>query len=153
MKLTSLLREPLAFDRRSMQRAALYSLFLLFAAHAFCFFNLTYSGSSVMLNVSSGRSAQIASGHYLQPIYFRLRGSISAPLFVGMLSALYLTLMNLLLVLLLKLRSAVSLFALCGATTVNASVLSICAHLLISRNSLHHRSLDNVSQLNVVKLL
>jgi len=130
MKPSSLLREDLSIHTGALKRAALYSLLFLFAAHAFCFFNLTYSSGSVMLSAASGRSAQIAAGHYLLPIYWRIRGSISSPLFVGMLSALYLTATNLVLVVLLRIRHALPVFALCGATTVNAAVLSICASSL-----------------------
>lgn len=114
-------------DAASLKQTALFSLVLLFAAHAFCFFNLTYSSGSVMLNISSGRSAQIAAGQYLLPIYARIRGSVSSPLFVGLLSALYLTCLNLLLVWLLGIEKPLARFMLCGATTVNAAVLSICA--------------------------
>lgn len=127
MNLSRFLLTPYVPEKRTLSRAALYSLLLLFAAHAFCFFNLTYSSGSVMLSVSSGRGAQIAAGAYLQPFYWRIRGSISSPLFVGMLSSLYLTLVNLVLVWLLQLAHPVSLFALCGAITANAAVLSICA--------------------------
>lgn len=127
MKPSSLFEKSFFPDTDTLKRTALYSLLLLFAAHAFCFFNLTYSSGSVMLNVSSGRSAQIEAGHYLLPLYWRIRGSISSPFFVGMLSMLYLTLTNLVLVALLGIRQPLHLFALCGVTTVNAAVLSICA--------------------------
>ena len=127
MKSSSLFRGDCLLDTDALKRTALYSLLLLFAAHAFCFFNLTYSSGSVMLHAASGRSAQIEAGHYLLPLYWRIRGSISAPLWVGMLSALYLTAVNLVLVILLSMQRPLSIFALCGATTVNAAVLSICA--------------------------
>ena len=127
MKSTILIRRRPALHAAAMKQTVLFSLFFLFAAHAFCFFNLTYSSGSVMLNVSDGRSAQIAGGQFLLPIYWRIRGSLSAPLFIGMLSALYLTLTNLVLVCLLQLTQPAFVFALCGATTVNAAVLSICA--------------------------
>ena len=127
MKLTSLLRRHMPLDQSAMTCAALCSAVLLFAAHAFCFFNLTYSSGSVMLHVASGRSAQIAAGAYLQPIYWRIRGGISSPLFVGMLSMLYLTANNLITVFLLRISQKPALFALCAAASVNAAVLSICA--------------------------
>ena len=120
-------RKRAALDASAFKQTALFSLAFLFAAHAFCFFNLTYSSGSVMLNVSSGRSAQIAAGQYLLPIYWRIRGSISSPLFVGMLSMLYLTCANMLLVWLLHITKPLARLILCGATTVNAAVLSICA--------------------------
>lgn len=117
-------------DSDRLRRTALFSLLLIFAAHAFCFFNLTYGSGSVMLSVSSGRSAQIAGGQFLQPLYFRLRGVISAPLWVGLLSALYLTLANYIIARLLDLRRPLALFALCGAMTANAAVTSVCAGAL-----------------------
>ena len=67
MKLT----KKLSLDKNAVKYAAAFSLLFMFAAHAFCFFNLTYSSGSVMLSVSSGRSAQIAGGSVLQPLYFR----------------------------------------------------------------------------------
>ncbi|MGN0775099.1 MAG: glucosyltransferase domain-containing protein, partial [Candidatus Ventricola sp.] len=126
MKLT----QRLSLDKVALRNAAVFSLLFMFAAHAFCFFNLTYSSGSVMLSVSSGRSAQIAGGTFLQPLYFRLRGSISSPLLVGMLSTLYLTLTNLVLVWLLDIHRPLPLFALCGAMTANAAVTSLCAGAL-----------------------
>ena len=124
------LRNSLFGDKAVLRNAALFSLLFMFAAHAFCFFNLTYSSGSVMLSVSGGRSAQIAGGQFLQPLYFRIRGSVSSPLLVGMLSALYLTLANAVIAWLLELRRPLSLFALCGAMTANAAVTSICAGAL-----------------------
>ncbi|MGN0997693.1 MAG: glucosyltransferase domain-containing protein [Candidatus Ventricola sp.] len=103
------------------------ALLLLFAAHAFCFFNPTYSGPSVMLNAAKGASAQASGGQYLLPLYWRVRGAISAPLIVGMLSALYLAASVILTADLLGLRSRVLCFALCGAMTVNAGVTSLFA--------------------------
>ena len=117
-------------DKAALRNAAALSLLLMFAAHAFCFFNLTFSSGSVMLSVSSGRSAQIAGGQFLQPLYFRLRGSISSPLFVGLLCTLYLTLTNAVIARLLDLRRPLAVFALCGAMTANAAVISVCAGAL-----------------------
>ncbi len=126
MKLT----KKLFLDKSAVKYAAAFSLLFMFAAHAFCFFNLTYSSGSVMLSVSSGRGAQIAGGTVLQPLYFLLRGSISSPLLVGMLSTLYLMLTNMVLVRLLNLRRPLPILALCGAMTANAAVTSICAGAL-----------------------
>lgn len=127
MKLTSLLRRHTPLDKAALTHAALYSVLLLFAAHAFCFFNLTYTSGSVMLHVERGRSAQIVAGAYLQPVYWRIRGGISSPLFVGMLSMLYLTACSLITMYLLRITQKPALFALCAAASVNAAVLSICA--------------------------
>ncbi|HIS94765.1 MAG TPA: hypothetical protein IAC19_03230 [Candidatus Ventricola gallistercoris] len=114
-------------NRDALVRAAVYALLFLFAAHAFCFFNLTYSTQSVMINASKGTSAQIGGGQYLLTFYWRLRGAIAAPLWVGLLSAVYLTLSVGVAAWLLRLERPLSLFALCGAMTVNAAVIALFA--------------------------
>jgi len=106
---------------------ALLSLSLFFAAHAFCFFNLTYSGASVALDVSKIRSSLIEDGRFLAPYYFRLRGTLSAPLWVGMLSALYMALTSIIAAWLLGLKKTGHLLILCGSLTVNAALTSIFA--------------------------
>ena len=118
---------PISAHKDMFRRTALLSLSLFFAAHAFCFFNLTYSGASVMLDVSRIRSSLISSGQFLAPYYFRLRGTLSTPLWVGMLSALYLTLTAFLTVWLLGLKKPLHLFALCGTLIVNAAATSVFA--------------------------
>lgn len=99
----------------------------IFAAHAFCFFNLTYSSDSVMLNAAKGREAQLAGGQYLLGLYWQLRGGISSPLWVGLLSTLYLTATAFLSAHLLSLRSLPAVFVLCGILAANSAVVSVCA--------------------------
>lgn len=114
-------------DTKQLKRTALYTLVLFFCAHAFCFFNLTYSGASVMLDVSRTRAAQIAAGQFLAPYYFRLRGTLSAPLWVGMLCAVYLTLTTAVSARLLRLKKPAHLFVLCGTMTANAALTALFA--------------------------
>lgn len=111
----------------TMKRAAAMALALLFAAHAFCFFNLTFSGASVMVNAAKGADAQIVSGRYLQTLYWRVRGPLAAPLLVGLLCALYLTLAVLITAALLHLTRPASLFLLCGTMIVHPAVTSLFA--------------------------
>ena len=118
---------PISANKDMFRRTALLSLSLFFAAHAFCFFNLTYSGASVMLDVSRIRGSLIESGQFLAPYYFRLRGALSAPLWVGMLSALYLTLTASLAAWLLGFKKPLHLFVLCGALITNAATTAVFA--------------------------
>ena len=111
----------------TFKRTALLSLALFLAAHAFCFLNLTYSGASVALNVSNIWAELIEGGQFLAPYYFRLRGALSAPLWVGMLSALYLALTAAVSAWLIGIKKPVHLFILCGALGVNAAITSLFA--------------------------
>lgn len=124
---SSVLSSKLSSNRDFLIRASALALLFIFAAHAFCFFNLTYSGESVMLNAAKGSGAQTSGGRYLQPFYWRVRGEISASLWVGLLSALYLTLSVLLIALMLDIKRISALFALSGALIVNPAVTSLCA--------------------------
>ncbi len=114
-------------DAKQLKRAALYSLVFFFCAHAFCFFNLTYSGASVMLDVSKARAAQIEAGQFLAPYYFRLRGMLSAPLWVGILCAACLALTAAVSAQLLRIKKPAHLFVLCGAMTVSAALTALFA--------------------------
>lgn len=124
------LSKRLSVDSSVVRYTVFFTVLFALAAHAFCLFNLTYTSGSVMLSVSDGRRAQIAGGQYLLPFYWLIRGSISAPLWVGLLSALYLTAANVAIAGLLGLRSPLSLFALCGTMTANAAVTTVFAGAL-----------------------
>jgi len=117
----------LPFSKDMIRRTALMSFIFFFAAHGFCVFNLSYSGSSVMLDVSRMRTALIGSGQFLAPYYFALRGTLSAPLWVGMLGAAYLALTCAATAWLLRLERPLHLFVLCGAMTANAAITSLFA--------------------------
>ena len=112
---------------KALRKTAVLALILALAAHGFCFFNLTYSGESVMLNAAKGSASQIASGAFLMPLYWRVRGAISAPLWVGLLSSCYLSLTVVLLCGLLGLASPYLIAMLAGSVVLSPSVLSIFA--------------------------
>lgn len=112
------------------------SLLLLFAAHAFCFFNLTYSSPSVMFNAAKGNIAQTSGGVYLQPFYWRIRGAVASPLFIGLLCAAYVTFSALLTADLLHLTRPLPVFMLCGAMIANSAVTSILAAQLHTADAL-----------------
>ena len=114
-------------NAKALRTAALLTLALVLAAHGFCFMNLTYSGASVMLNAAKGSASQIASGSFLLLTYWRIRGAISAPLWVGLLSAGYLSLSAALVCGLLGLSSPVLVAMLSGAVALSPSVLAVFA--------------------------
>lgn len=114
-------------DQRALIQAVAFALLFIFAAHAFCFFNVTLSSGSVMVNVADNANVQTESGQYLQPFYWRIRGEVSVPLWVGLLSTLYLTACAVIVVWLLGLQNTLSIAAVCDTLTVGAAVTAICA--------------------------
>lgn len=114
-------------NAKALRRAALLTLVLVLTAHGFCFMNLTYSGASVMLNAAKGSSTQLSSGAFLLPLYWRVRGAIGAPMWVGLLSAVYLSLSAALISGLLGLSSPYLIAMLGGAMALSPSVLAVFA--------------------------
>lgn len=112
---------------KALRTAALLTLALVLVAHGFCLMNLTYSGSSVMLNAAKGNSEQIASGAFLMPAYWHIRGAIVSPFWVGLLSAAYLALTAALVCGLLGLSSPYLVVMLSGALALSPAVLTAFA--------------------------
>ena len=121
---------------KALRSAALLTLLLVLVAHGFCFTNLTYSGASVMLNAAKGSSTQISSGAFLLPIYWRIRGAIASPLWVGLLSAAYLSLASALICGLLHLASPYLIAMLSGAMALSPAVLAAFAGSIHTADSL-----------------
>ena len=123
-------------DKKAMRQTALMTFLLVLAAHAFCFLNLTFSGASVMFNAAKGADAQIASGVYLQPFYWRVRGAVSAPILVGLLSALFLSLTGAVLSALLGVKRLPLCMMLAGSLTLSPAVLVAFAGSLHTADAL-----------------
>ncbi|MBQ9010104.1 MAG: hypothetical protein IJ088_12365, partial [Clostridia bacterium] len=73
-------------DRTKLIRFLLVSLAFFLAAHAFCIFNLSLRGESVMLNAEKMNNSYLSAGQFLRPFYLRLRGGIASPLTIGLIS-------------------------------------------------------------------
>lgn len=121
---------PISLSKKALCRVICFSLLFTFCAHAFCYANLTFSRSSVMVDVSNASASLCAKGQFLFTLYWRLRGSLAAPLLIGLLSAAFLTASAVLMADLLALSHPASLFSLCGALVLHISVTAINASLL-----------------------
>lgn len=114
-------------NKYSVKLTLLFTLLLMFCGHAFCYTNLSFSGASVMVDAGKANASLIADGQFLTTLYWRIRGSLSAPFIVGLLSTVYLAVGALLIVDMLELSHPLSLFALCGSLALNVSVTAINA--------------------------
>ena len=123
-----------AFFARRETRAALLaaglSLLLLAVGHAFGYLNLIYSGSGVMVDAAQGRVAQIAAGRWAQPLYWAVRGGVSAPMLVGLLSGAYLAAAAAVTALALGMTRPLTLALLAGALCLNPAVTALNAAAL-----------------------
>lgn len=117
-------------EARAALWAAGFSLLFLALGHAFGYLNLIYSGSGVMVDASQGRVAQISAGRWAQPFYFAVRGGISAPMLVGLLSGTWLAAAAAIIALALGITHPLTLALLAGALCLNPAVTAINASKL-----------------------
>lgn len=77
--------------QRELLLPVLVSTFLFgLAAHAYGYFNLTYSHDSLLVYQWGDAGEMIGVGRFLVPVYMLFRGSFYPPLLVGLLSLLFL---------------------------------------------------------------
>ena len=72
----------ISIDEKRARSTIMFTLLFMFCAHAFCYANLSFSGASVMVDVSRGSASLTADGQFLATLYWRVRGALSAPLLV-----------------------------------------------------------------------
>ena len=89
-------------------------------AHAYRFFNLNFSHDSMLIYESSGITSQINLGRFAQPLYWELRGDLTAPFLLCLLALVWLASANYIVVSLLELRSFKHIALLCGILSTNA---------------------------------
>ena len=114
-------------ETRTALWAAGLSLLCLALGHAFGYLNLIYSGSGVMVDAAQGRMAQVAAGYWAQPLYFAVRGGISAPMLVGLLSGAYLAAAAAVIALSLNITRPLPLALLAGTLCLNPAVTAVNA--------------------------
>ena len=117
-------------ETRTVLWAAGLALLCLALGHAFGYMNLIYSGSGVMVDAAQGRVSQVTAGCWAQPFYFAVRGGISAPMLVGLLSGVYLAAAAAVIALSLGITRPLTLALLAGALCLNPAVTAINASQL-----------------------
>jgi len=116
------LLKHLRLDRRTVIRVFALTALFFFAAHIYRFTSAGFTHDSLLINQSDDRFSQISFGRFLQPLYWKLRGDIPAPMLVGLLSCAFLGGAICLVVHLLDLRSMLSVALTCAALTANATL-------------------------------
>jgi len=116
------LLKRLRLDRRTVVRVFALTALFFFAAHIYRFTSAGFTHDSLLINQSDDRLSQISFGRFLQPLYWKVRGDIPAPMLVGLLSCAFLGGAITLIVSLLELKSLLSIALACAALTANATL-------------------------------
>ena len=89
-------------------------------AHAYRFFNLDFSHDSMLIYERPDMSWQISLGRFAQPLYWEVRGDLTAPFLLGLLSLVWMALANYIVISLLAIHSPRHTALLCGLLSTNA---------------------------------
>lgn len=98
-------------------------------AHLYCYVNTLYSHDSLMV-YQADDGWQMSLGRFLQPLYWKLRGRITAPFLMGMLSFLWLVLAIILVIKLLEIKRKFDIALICGILSANISVTLLNASFI-----------------------
>lgn len=114
------------FDKELFIKVILTTFIFGLLAHGFCFANafFTHDGmEGINCGIESGQWAwKISLGRFMQPLYYLVRGDLTAPWLIGTLSLLWLSLSNYLIIRLLKLSESWMNLLICGLTTTHLVV-------------------------------
>ena len=106
------------------------TFFFGLCAHAYRFFNLDFSHDSMLIFEGPDALWQISLGRFAQPLYWEIRGDLTAPFLLCSLSLIWLALANYIVVSLLELRSLRHIALLCGILSTNTVMtLSFATYL------------------------
>ena len=83
-------------------------------AHGYRYLSPSFSGDSMLLSQVGEEAYQTSLGRFLQPVYWQIRGYITAPLTIGLFATVFLALSALIIVHLLRIRRPVYIALVCG---------------------------------------
>lgn len=75
-----------------LKRCALYTAVFSLLAHGYRYLSLSFSGDAMLLSQVGEEAYQTSLGRFFQPVYWQIRGYITAPLLIGVLATVFLAL-------------------------------------------------------------
>ena len=118
-------------DKKKLKSIFLSCLAFLLVAHSYRWMNTMYSHDSLLI-LQTDRAWQISLGRIFNPVYVWLRGSFVAPMNIGMLAALYITVSAVFIIYILKLKKKTSIILCCGFLATFETITFVNAVFLLS---------------------
>ena len=91
-------------------------------AHGYRYLSPSFSGDSMLLSQVGEEAYQTSLGRFMQPVYWQIRGYITAPLTIGLFATVFLALSALIVVRLLRVRRPLCIALVCGVLTANETM-------------------------------
>lgn len=110
-----------------MKQIMLYTLFFVLLTHSYRYYQANFNHDSLAFAAENDTIWKISLGRFLQPVYWLLRGKISAPFVVGVFSFLWLVPGIGCVADILKINSKVGLFLLSGVMAGGINTVAVNA--------------------------
>lgn len=110
------------FCADTIRRVLLYTAVFSLLAHGYRYLSLSFSGDSMLLSQVGEEAYQTSLGRFLQPVYWQIRGYITAPLTIGLFATAFLAASALIVVSLLRFSRPLHIAMVCGVLTVNETM-------------------------------
>lgn len=122
------LRRPLTREQRI--EAAVFTAVFTALAHLYRYLMMGFSHDAMLIVQSGDIETQIGLARFMQPLYWLLRGYITAPLTIGLLATAFLTGSAWIVLTLTGVRSRAGIALVCGVLATNETYACSCASYL-----------------------
>lgn len=116
------MHERAAYQHAVFRLTAIWTTVFSLLAHGYRYLSLSFSGDSMLLAQVGEEAYQISLGRFMQPLYWQIRGNITAPFLIGLFATCFLWLSAAVIVHLMKLSKPLHIAFVCGVLTANETM-------------------------------
>lgn len=91
-------------------------------SHSYRYLSMSFSGDAMLLSQTGEELYQTSLGRFLQPVYWQIRGYITAPLLIGLFATAFLALSSAIIVHLFSITRPVHIALICGVLAANETL-------------------------------
>ena len=101
-------------DREALRLSAVSTLVFGLLAHGYRYANAAFSGDAALISQAGEEAYQISLGRFLQPLWWRIRGTVTAPFLIGLFCLIFLVFSGCLTARILRIRNRAGIVFSCG---------------------------------------
>ncbi|MCR4708025.1 MAG: glucosyltransferase domain-containing protein [Clostridiales bacterium] len=109
-------------DREALRLSAVSTLVFGLLAHGYRYANAAFSGDAALISQAGEEAYQISLGRFLQPLWWRIRGTVTAPFLIGLFCLIFLVFSGCLTARILRIRNRAGIVFSCGILTVSETL-------------------------------
>jgi len=109
-------------NRNTLRQVLIWTVLFSLLAHGYRYLSLGFSGDAMLLSQTGEELYQISLGRFLQPVYWQIRGDITAPLTIGLFATAFLCACAYLTVSLLGIHRPLHIALVCAILTANETM-------------------------------